>query len=466
MMKFKHLASYCCVLTATLAFISQPTHAETSHNAEISAPQDHIISLANIKKDIEFLASDALKGRKVFTPELDRAANYIAARFKQAQLEPFKASYRQQFDIYNIKPAALAVTLNGKKVPAEKLALASTAKSLNWTANSKIVTHVVGKEQDLRQTLSKINQQGDDHFLVIHPSHQDLFQRYQAYFAKGLTKLNNTPTGTILMVLDDSQQIDEYSASGSNAITTKALTNVIGVLPGKTKPEEVVLFTAHYDHIGTQLSAHKSSDEHSNTKVQQDLIYNGADDNASGVAGVLNLARYFAAANNNDRTLIFVAFTAEEIGGYGSKHFAKHLPADNVVAMVNMEMIGKTSKFGAGKLWMTGFERSNLAAIMNQAIAHQAHYIQADPYPEQQLFYRSDNATFARLGVPAHSFSTVQLDQDKHYHAVSDEVATLNLASLEQVLTTIAKGITPVVSGVATPSRVDSAKVAGEGKIY
>ena len=101
--------------------------------------------------------------------------------------------------------------------------------------------------------------------------------------------------------------------------------------PEKPFPEEVVLFTAHYDHIGTKLvqaeQAHvthnrdkqRNGETHNNAQKLPDVIYNGADDNASGVAGVLNLARYFAKANNNDRTLIFVAFTAEEIGGFGSR---------------------------------------------------------------------------------------------------------------------------------------------------
>ena len=474
-MKFKFLTTTYYFSLVALALIPHSASANTQEN------QSAFIALTDIKQDVEFLASDALKGRKVFTPEIDRAANFITKQFKQAKLVPFNASYRQQFDIYNKVPTTATVTLNGQTVQAQDLAWTSTANNFSWATGSQVASHIIGKGEDLRQTLHQINQKGGDHFIVVHSSHQALFKRYQAYFAKGLTKLNNKPTGTIVMVLDDTDEIKQFDVSGSTTTTTKSLTNVIGVLPGKTKTEEIVLFTAHYDHIGTKLSAtsHDSSSSKTakhNTDSQNDLIYNGADDNASGVAGVLNLARYFANMNNNDRTLIFVAFTGEEIGGYGSKHFATHLSADKVIAMVNMEMIGKVSKFGAGKLWMTGFERSNLATLMNQAIAHQtdnmptenaqANSIQADPYPEQHLFYRSDNATFARLGVPAHSFSTVQLDQDEHYHNVSDEVSTLNLVSLQQVLTTVAKGITPVVSGVATPSRVDTSKVASEGKIY
>jgi Zn-dependent M28 family amino/carboxypeptidase len=134
--------------------------------------------------------------------------------------------------------------------------------------------------------------------------------------------------------------------------------------------------------------------------------------------------------------------------------------------MINIEMIGKPSKFGAGTLWMTGIERSNLGQLLNQQLkAHQAEIYQ-DPYPEQGLFYRSDNATLARLGVPAHSFSSTQLDKDKHYHKVSDDIASLNLTSMHQVIKNLAIATQGLVAGVDTPSRVDISQVRAIGKIF
>jgi len=94
-------------------------------------------------------------------------------------------------------------------------------------------------------------------------------------------------------------------------LTNNPLFNVVGVLPGKTKPDEYVIFSAHYDHLGI-------------TKpMEGDSIANGADDDASGTTAVIALAKYFQKLDNNARTLIFVAFTAEEIGGYGSPYFSK-----------------------------------------------------------------------------------------------------------------------------------------------
>jgi len=180
----------------------------------------------------------------------------------------------------------------------------------------------------------------------------------------------------------------------------------------------------------------------------------------------MNLADYYAAQGQPQRTLVFSAFTAEEIGGYGSKYFSSQLDADNIAAMVNIEMIGKPSKFGAGTFWMTGFERSDLGALMNKSLADIEQQVYPDPYPKQRLFYRSDNATLARLGVPAHSFSSTQLDKDKHYHQHSDDVASLDLDSMTQVIRAIAIASQGLVDGNVTPTRVDTSKVKGQGKIY
>ena len=158
---------------------------------------------------------------------------------------------------------------------------------------------------------------------------------------------------------------------------------------------------------------------------------------------------------DNARTLVFVAFTAEEVGGFGSRYFSQQVDPTDIIAMINIEMIGKVSKFGAGTFWMTGFERSNLARIMDQHLAPKGLQVHPDPYPAEGLFYRSDNATLARLGVPAHSFSSSQLDADEHYHQVTDEVSTLDLESMTKVIQSLAEGSASLVDGSETPSRLE-----------
>ena len=152
---------------------------------------------------------------------------------------------------------------------------------------------------------------------------------------------------------------------------------------------------------------------------------------------------------------MFVAFTAEELGGFGSQYFSRQLDPEKIVAMFNIEMIGKPSKWGRDAAFVTGYERSDLGAILERNARDSGFAFKADPYPEMNLFYRSDNATLARLGVPAHSISTDQIDQDPYYHTVDDEFETIHIQNVISAIRAIAVGSGSVVEGKDTPSRVE-----------
>jgi Zn-dependent M28 family amino/carboxypeptidase len=218
-----------------------------------------------------------------------------------------------------------------------------------------------------------------------------------------------------------------------------ALQNVVAQLPGK-RSKEFVVFSAHYDHIGI-LDA-----------VAGDSIANGADDDASGVAAVLALARHFSQQPQPERTLVFALFDAEEAGMLGSKHLAQQLDPEQVVAVVNLEMLGKPSKFGMGKGFITGYEVGQLPQLLQQAATPGA--LNPDPYLQLNLFYRSDNAPFARLGIPAHTISSDQIDKDKYYHTVDDEVETLNFRHMAALVQQIQQAVGPLVQGQVTPARI------------
>ena len=156
---------------------------------------------------------------------------------------------------------------------------------------------------------------------------------------------------------------------------------------------------------------------------------------------------------------MFVAFTAEEIGGFGSQYFSRQLDPDQIVAMFNIEMIGKPSKWGRDAAFVTGYERSDFGAILERNVQGSGFSFNPDPYPEQNLFYRSDNATLARLGVPAHTISTDQIDVDPYYHTVDDEFETIDIENIIATIRAIAVGSRSVVAGVDTPMRVDKASV-------
>ena len=412
------------------------------------------ISFEQVKKDISFLADDKLAGRASFTPEIDKAADYISQRFDQIGLKPIpgEKSFKQTFEIYQINSENKALKLNGTQLKPEEFIVLTSHQKLDWENLDKIEVVTITAEQDFRQAMSAVNQKDTNVLVLADPKHQAIFQRYQSFFDRGQTKFKINQGPSAVIALTTETQVNEISFSAKTRTMPKKLTNVAGYLPGKKNNSEVVMYSAHYDHIGT------------NFKLEDDKIFNGADDDASGTAAVINLAEYFAKKKDNHRSLMFVAFTAEEIGGFGSKYFSKNLNPDKVVAMINIEMIGKPSKFGKGGVWMTGFDRSDLATIMNKQLS--SGKVHPDPYPKQNLFYRSDNATLARLGVPAHSFSSSQIDIDPHYHKVSDEVSTLDLKSMHLVIEALAKGSMSLVNGQDTPSRVDTSQVTKTGSFY
>ncbi|WDE10373.1 M20/M25/M40 family metallo-hydrolase [Thalassomonas haliotis] len=414
------------------------------------------LSMENMTRDITYLASDELRGRASFSPEIDQAADYISKRFTDIGLRPMAGNtgFKQSFSIYSISQKSLKVSLNSQVIDKENLVMASTMPTFSWQQNDAVKTHVVGEKDNLRDTLRKLNQEGGQHLVLLHPAQKALFERYRHYFNRGLTKLELGHQGAIVIALTDISKLNKLDITGTTETKQQRLTNVVGILPGKSKAKEIVLYSAHYDHIGV------------NSEGEGDVINNGADDDASGTTAMINLAEHFAQQNDNARTLMFSAFTAEEIGGFGSRAFSKQLDPEQVVAMINIEMIGKPSKFGPGTVWMTGMERSDLGELLNRQIKEEKDKIHQDPYPEQGLFYRSDNATLARLGVPAHSFSSTQLDKDQHYHQVSDDLASLDLDSMFKVIQTLAAGTRGLVNGSVTPSRIDPAKVKGSGLIY
>jgi Zn-dependent M28 family amino/carboxypeptidase len=185
-----------------------------------------------------------------------------------------------------------------------------------------------------------------------------------------------------------------------------------------------------------------------------DSIYNGANDDAAGITAVILLADHFKKLGNNERTLVFVAFTAEEIGGFGSQYFSQQMNPATITAMFNIEMIGTESKWGKNSAFITGFEKTNMGEILQANLKGTAFQFYPDPYTKENLFYRSDNATLARLGVPAHTISTSKMDSEPNYHKASDEVKTLDLDNMAQIIKAIAESSRTIVSGRDTPSRV------------
>jgi hypothetical protein len=223
--------------------------------------------------------------------------------------------------------------------------------------------------------------------------------------------------------------------------------NVVGLLRG-TDPvlrDSVVLVDAHYDHLGI------------GAPVNGDSIYNGADDDASGVVAVLEAARAMAAGAPPRRTVLFVATTGEEVGLLGTRWFIDNpvVPLSRITANLEIEMIGRPDSLagGRGRAWLTGFERSS----MGPTFAAAGLPIVADPRLDQQFFTRSDNIAFAQRGIPAHTVSSFNLHGD--YHRPSDDASRVDYAHMTAVIRAVADATRLLADG-ATPQWVPGGRPA------
>jgi Zn-dependent M28 family amino/carboxypeptidase len=219
--------------------------------------------------------------------------------------------------------------------------------------------------------------------------------------------------------------------------------NVIGRLTGSDPvlKDSVVLIDAHFDHIGmTWIEAHADS-------VRRDSIFNGADDDASGVVAVIEIARHLAAGPRPKRTIIFTAMTGEEVGLLGTRWYMEHpvMPIAAMQANLEIEMIGRpdTLAGGKGRAWLTGYERST----MGEMFAAAGIPIGPDRRPEQSFFARSDNIAFAQLGIPAHTISSFNMHRD--YHQVTDDVSAVDFEHMAAVIDAATKAAEVLANGPA-----------------
>jgi Zn-dependent M28 family amino/carboxypeptidase len=210
--------------------------------------------------------------------------------------------------------------------------------------------------------------------------------------------------------------------------------NAVGFLPGTDPDAGLLLFSAHLDHLGRRADG---------------TIMHGANDDASGVTAVLELAHALAAGPRLRRGILFVCYGSEEIGGFGSTYFAAHppVPLQRIAANLEFEMIGVADPtLRANTLMMTGYERSNLGA----ALAAHGFAVTADPYPEQHFFERSDNYPLALAGVVAHTLAGG--GEVPTYHQPSDTIASLDYTLLVTAIQSLVEPARWLADGDFVPS--------------
>ena len=401
---------------------------------------DKIITRSETERIETYLASDELAGRKPFTPGIEKAAQFISAEFEKAGLQKTNGSYLQSFPMYQSKVLSVAGGLDEQTLESKQVAIISKEATIQIDEKSGFDVVSIKEGENFGQNAYRIMSAKKPTIAFLHESFAKYIPRLSG---RGPLRENQS---TIIFVVANTIPT-KFKVSATQQVEKLQLSNVVGILPGKSRPNEYVIFSGHYDHLGI------------GKPVAGDSIYNGANDDAAGTTAVMMLAKYYAKKRNNQRTSIFAAFTAEESGGHGSVYFSKQFNPDQVMAMFNLEMIGTESKWGKNSAYITGYEKSSMGEILKKNLAGSPFTFYPDPYLDQNLFYRSDNATLAELGVPAHTISTSKMDSEPNYHKASDDVQTLDLDNMTEIIKAIAKSATSIISGQDTPSRVDTTKL-------
>lgn len=249
----------------------------------------------------------------------------------------------------------------------------------------------------------------------------------------GLAKVSGTDTGYLkTWILPDQKGQPGF--------------HVLGAIPGTQNPEKLIIFSAHYDHIGVSSNQKAFAFGAVNKRVKGDSIYNGANDNATGVAAMLELARCFAALKPK-YTLLFAAFSGEELGLLGSENFCSNLDPNFVVLNINLEMLGRPNNGSPyiieeeGRYTYVDKLNKNLVAAN---MGYSKNFFISDPFPQQMLFTRSDNYSFHKIGIPSFTIMATS-PYDKYYHSADDEVANIQLNQMTPIVQAIYWSLVPLV---------------------
>ena len=419
---------------------------------------------ACIRANMEFLASDALRGRGSSTPDEFLAVTYAATEFQRAGVAPAgengtyvqMATYQNQSakdaPIISFNASGQAVTWkHGEQVAFLRLAKPTATGPLQKsTLDDKALKPAEVKPgafllfsadpqisyADLRTKLTPYESTPAAAILVNLPDAvKPMFSRLGGRLPRLPRRMERVNSDQPALVLLDEPAVKQANSLSDGAeMTLKAEVapaqvshtwNAVARIDG-TQPNEVVLLSAHIDHLGV------------GQPVNGDEIYNGADDDASGSTAVLELARELAKAPRPRRTVIFVLFGSEELGGIGNQYFMLHppVPMKDVIANLEFEMIGRAdAAVKPDELWLTGWERSNLGPTLAQ---HGAHLV-GDPHPTENFFMRSDNYALARKGVVAQTVSSFGLHAD--YHRPSDELSKIDFNHMDEAIGSMVKPI-------------------------
>lgn len=415
--------------------LAAPAIAQTAAPAPVTsaAPAtDWTVKPEWISAHVRFLAGPELQGRGSATRDEAIAAAYVAARFQGYGLQPPPGSDSYVQKIKVVRPrleSEPALTVAGKAVKGATLILGG-ADRVTGTATVYAGAEAAGvptgdvlfvSNAALTPSAAIRAARGKGaKLLVLRASEATAKLWEQIGKQPRLTSFlaGQPPQAGLSVIVLPAAAFDKAAKSAGKPVdmTLPGLireevetTNAIGYLPGTDPKAGVILLAAHVDHLGVQPDG---------------TVMYGANDDASGVAAVLELAHALSSGKRHKRGILFAAFGAEEMGGFGSRAFAAAppVPLNDIVANLAFEMIGaQDPKLPAGTMMMTGFERSTLGP----ALVERGALVAKDPYPEQNFFARSDNYQLALRGVVAHTISGWAVTPT--YHSPKDTIANLDI---------------------------------------
>ena len=418
---------------------------------------DHI-SADSLRGNLSFLASDLLEGRATPSRGLDLAAEYIAAQFRRAGLEPAgDDGYFQTATVTVREPERedflMTVTVGSRTMSvAADQAYVLTTKPLRLddaefviadgsrplTAEALNGKAVLGMQQlrfprDARPAIVFTLQNAlPTRAQVVNPGTPE--QAVGGY----ITKLD---LADFVRGATDARITLHVNAAHE---TTVKVRNVAGILRG-SDPElknSYVMLSSHYDHLGLAASG-------------DDRIYNGANDDGSGSSSVIEVASALAALPvHPKRSVLFVLFFGEERGLWGSRYYAVHplVPPAQTIAGLNLEQVGRTDAADGPQIKtasITGFDFSEVPGVFAEAAVAAGVKVYKNPQNSDAFFGRSDNQSLADLGIPAHTLCVAYEFPD--YHKVSDSWEKIDYDNMAAVDRAVALGILRLASDAAPP---------------
>ena len=459
--------------------VTEPSKSTTTAKPRAARSPAKVCAVC-IRAHMEFLASDALRGRGSASPDEFIAATYVGSDLRQYGIDPAgdDGGYIQRAQLLTRVvngPPQLTFTITGNGTPSREAAWKHGSEILVLHMSQPEVSgplqkiDLAGGEQKVksgaivflkakegknpRASMIAAIQAGAAGVLVSeYPSIREHWQESSRQLPQLPSQLKGTAEaglgeGYNLVVVSQSsvptlEQLAEGTTIRLAAPTTTSENsytwNAIGILRGTdpTLQHAAVLLSAHLDHLGI------------GEPVKGDNIYNGADDDASGTTAVLELARALGVGSRPRRTVIFALFGSEETGGLGSSYFREHppIPLKDIAANLEFEMIGRPDPaLKPNTVWLSGWERSNLGPVL---ASHGAH-LAGDPHPDQNFFARSDNYVLAKKGVVAQTVSSFGLHSD--YHQPSDDLAHIDFKHMTWAIESLLRPVQWLVNSDFKP---------------